>query len=55
LNLDKNIKVIVGGKVVFNKKAGRKLSLIQTTAQRLDPDLVFSARLLMKNGTVTEE
>jgi dienelactone hydrolase len=55
LNLDKNIKVIVGGKVVFNKKAGRKLSLIQTTAQRLDPDLVFSARLIIKNGTVTEE
>jgi dienelactone hydrolase len=55
LNLDKKIKVIVDGKVVFNKKAGRKLSLIQTTAQRLDPDLVFSARLLIKNGTVTEE
>ena len=55
LNLDRNIKVIVGGKVVYNKKAGRKLSLIQTTAQRLDPDLVFSARLLIKNGIVTEE
>jgi dienelactone hydrolase len=55
LNLDKKIKVIVDGKVVFNKKAGRKLSLIQTTAQRLDPDLVFSARLLIKNGTVKEE
>lgn len=55
LNLDRNIKVIVGGKVVYNKKAGRKLSLIQTTAQRLDPDLVFSARLLIKNGIVSEE
>jgi len=55
LNLDKNIKVMVGGKVIYNKKAGRKLSLIQTTAQRLDPDLVFSARLLIKNGIVTEE
>jgi predicted esterase len=55
LNLDKKIKVIVDGRVVYNKKAGRKLSLIQTTAKRLDPNLVFSARLLLKNGKVIEE
>jgi hypothetical protein len=55
LNLDKKIKVIADGRVVYNKKAGRKLSLIQTTAKRLDPNLVFSARLLLKNGKVIEE
>jgi dienelactone hydrolase len=55
LNLDKKIKVIENGKVIFNKKAGRKRSLIQATAKRLDPDLVFSARLLVKDGKVTEE
>lgn len=55
LNLDKKIKVIIDGKVLYNKKAGRKVTLIQMTAQRLDPDLVFSARLLIKNGIVTEE
>lgn len=55
LNLDKKIKVIANGQTIYNKKAGRKLSLIQTTAKRLDPELVFSARLLIKDGKVTEE
>jgi predicted esterase len=52
LNLDKKIKVLLDGKVIYNRKAGRKLSLIQATAKRLDPNLVFSARLLIKNGKV---
>ena len=55
LNLDKKIKVVANGQTIYNKKAGRKLSLIQTTAKRLDPELVFSARLLIKDGKVTEE
>jgi dienelactone hydrolase len=54
-NLDKKIRVVSGGKVIFNKKAGRKVAIIQETAKRLDPDLLFSARLLIKNGIVTEE
>jgi predicted esterase len=55
LNLNKKTKVILDGKVVYNKKAGRKLSLIRTTAKRLDPQLVFSARLLLKDGKITDE
>lgn len=55
LDLDKKIKVIANGQTIYNKKAGRKLSLIQTTAKRLDPELVFSARLLIQDGKVTEE
>jgi predicted esterase len=55
LNLDKKAKVILNGKVVYNKKADRKLSLIQTTVKRLDPQLVFSVRLLLKDGKITEE
>jgi len=55
LNLDKKVSVLLNGKLIYNKKAERKLSLIQTTAKRLDPNLVFSARLLLKDGKVTEE
>ena len=55
IDLDKKIKVILGGKTIYNKKAGRKLSLIQATAKRLDPELVFSARLSIKDGKVIEE
>jgi len=55
LNLDKKIKVVLNGKTVYNNKADRKLALIQTTAKRLDLDLVFSARLLIKDGKVIEQ
>lgn len=55
LNLDKKIKVVLNGKNVYNNKADRKLALIQTTAKRLDLDLVFSVRLLIKDGKVIEQ
>ncbi|RZK79192.1 MAG: alpha/beta hydrolase [Pedobacter sp.] len=54
-NLDKKIKVVQNGKTLFNSKVNRKAALITKTADRLDPQLIYSARLAIRNGKVTEE
>lgn len=53
-NLDKKVKVVMNGKVLFNGKVGRKAAIIEKTATRLDPQLVFSARLTLRKGKITE-
>lgn len=49
LDLDKRVKVISGGKVIFNRKVRRSGRIIEQTARRLDQDFIFSA-ILMING-----
>lgn len=54
LNLDKKITVSINGKKVFNQKVARNADIIkQTAAARLDKGLVFSAKLMLKNGQVS--
>ncbi len=55
VNLDQKLKVVIDGKVIFNDKVFRKVSIIAKTAQRLDSLLIFSARLAIKNGEVRQE
>ncbi|MES2827016.1 MAG: alpha/beta hydrolase [Bacteroidota bacterium] len=52
LNLDKKIKIQQDGKVLFNGKISRSAAIIQQTATRLDPELVFSARLKLEKGKI---
>ncbi|PWS30513.1 alpha/beta hydrolase family protein [Pedobacter paludis] len=53
VNLDKAIKVLYNGKVVFNGKVNRTAKTItETITKRLDPNMVFSAKLEVKNGKV---
>jgi len=54
LNMDKRISVILNGKKVFNHKVLRKADIIkQTAAARLDKGLIFSGKLIIKNGQVS--
>ncbi|MFD2871838.1 hypothetical protein ACFS5N_05130 [Mucilaginibacter ximonensis] len=54
LNMDKKVAVSINGKKVFKGKVSRSPDIIrQTAAVRLDKDLIFSGRLTVKNGRVT--
>ncbi|MCK0156598.1 dienelactone hydrolase family protein [Cellulophaga sp. F20128] len=52
LNLNKKVKVIYQGKQIFHNKVKRSASIIQETASRMDNDLVFYARLTLKEGEI---
>ncbi|MHA4896037.1 hypothetical protein ACXZ1K_14890 [Pedobacter sp. PWIIR3] len=52
-NLDKKIKVIQGGKIIFYAKVQRTAAVIEETAKRLDPDLIFSVKLKLENGKIS--
>ncbi|WP_316834940.1 hypothetical protein [Pedobacter nutrimenti] len=52
LNLDKKVKVVYKGTVIFNKKIKRTSATISETAKRIDKDLIFYSRLTLKNGQV---
>jgi pimeloyl-ACP methyl ester carboxylesterase len=54
INLDKKITVTINGKKVFDNKVHRKADLIkESIAARLDKSLIFSGKLVVKNGEVT--
>lgn len=54
LNLDKKVSVTINGKQVFNKKVPRNADVIkQSIAARLDKSLIFTGKLVVKNGKVT--
>lgn len=54
INLDKKITVYHNGKKVFNQKVSRNAEIIkQTVAARLDKGLIFSGKLMIRNGAVT--
>jgi len=53
VNLDKKVSVTINGKKVFNKKVPRNADVIkQSIAARLDKSLIFSGKLIVKNGQV---
>lgn len=53
VNLDKKVSVTINGKQVFNKKVPRNADVIkQSVAARLDKSLIFSGKLIIKNGQV---
>ncbi|MEJ2883455.1 dienelactone hydrolase family protein [Pedobacter sp. GR22-6] len=45
MDLDRKIRVVYKGKVLFNSKIKRNVAIIKATASRMDRDLVFSAGL----------
>ncbi|HEY9535739.1 MAG TPA: hypothetical protein VIQ77_14480 [Mucilaginibacter sp.] len=54
LNMDKKVSVTINGKKVFNKKVARNADIIkQSIAERLDKGLIFSGKLVVKNGEVS--
>ena len=54
LNLDKKVSVTINGKQVFNKKVPRNADVIkQSIAARLDKSLIFTGKLVVKNGKVS--
>lgn len=54
LNLDKKVSVTINGKQIFNKKVPRNADVIkQSIAARLDKGLIFSGKLVVKNGQVS--
>ncbi|HMI05705.1 MAG TPA: hypothetical protein VK541_24670 [Pedobacter sp.] len=44
--------MIYNGKVVYHAKVRRNAGLIAQTAGRLDPDLIFSAMLMVRGNAV---
>lgn len=53
LDLDKPVKVIYGGRTLFNGLLKRKASVIRKTlAERQDPGLIFSSEIRIDNGKV---
>jgi len=52
LDLDKKVKVLYKGSVIFNAKVPRSAKLIAQTAKRLDRGFIFSALLTLKDGKV---
>jgi hypothetical protein len=52
LDLDKKIRVTFNGEVIYNAKVLRNARLIAQTAGRMDPDFIFSAMLIVRDGTV---
>lgn len=54
LNMNKKVSVTINGKKVFNKKVARNADIIkQSIAARLDKGLIFSGKLIVKNGEVS--
>jgi hypothetical protein len=54
VNLDKKVTVTINGKQVFNKKVPRNADVIkETVGLRMDKSLIFSGKLVIKNGEVT--
>jgi predicted peptidase len=54
VNLDKKVTVTVNGKQIFNKKVPRNAAVIkESVAARMDKGLIFSGKLMVKNGEVT--
>ncbi|MGF7080734.1 hypothetical protein [Mucilaginibacter sp. UYCu711] len=54
VNLDKKVTVTINGKQVFNKKVPRNAAVIkQSVAARMDKSLIFTGKLVVKNGEVT--
>lgn len=52
INLDKKVKVIFKGEQIFHGKVRRDASIIHETAKRMDKDLVFSSKLILKDGRI---
>lgn len=56
LDLDKPVTVTSLGKKIFKGKLKRNGTIIrETAAKRLDADLIFSARIVLKNGRVNND
>ncbi|MES2808523.1 MAG: alpha/beta hydrolase [Bacteroidota bacterium] len=54
VDLDKKVTVTINGKKVFDKKVPRNADVIkQSIAARLDKSLVFSGKLVIRNGQVS--
>ncbi|MFD2146664.1 hypothetical protein [Mucilaginibacter antarcticus] len=54
VNLDKKVTVSINGKKVFDKKVLRNANVIkQSIGARLDKSLIFSGKLVIKNGEVS--
>lgn len=54
VNLDKKVTVTINGKQVFNKKVPRNAAVIkESVAARMDKSLIFTGKLVIKNGEVT--
>ncbi len=54
VDLDKKVTVTINGKKVFDKKVPRNADVIkQSIAARLDKSLVFSGKLVIRNGEVS--
>jgi len=54
VNLDKKVTVTINGKKVFNNKVPRNADVIkQSIAARLDKSLIFSGKLVITNGQIT--
>jgi pimeloyl-ACP methyl ester carboxylesterase len=54
LNLDKKVTVTVNGKQIFNKKVPRNAAVIkESIAARLDRSMIFTGKLVIKNGEVS--
>jgi pimeloyl-ACP methyl ester carboxylesterase len=54
LNLDKKVTVTLNGKQIFKKKAPRNAEVIKASiAARLDRSLIFTSKLVIKNGEVS--
>jgi hypothetical protein len=52
--MNKKVSVTINGKKVFNKKVARNADIIkQSIAARLDKGLIFSGKLIVKNGEVS--
>ena len=49
LDFNKEVKVVYKNRTVFKGKVQRSAELIKETASRIDPELVFSVRLSVKN------
>jgi len=54
LNLDKKVKVVYKDAVIFNGKVKRNSEIIKQTASRMDKDLVFSVRLILKGEDISQ-
>lgn len=50
LNLDKKVKLVLNGKIIFNQRVDRNFQCIKSSAINLDRALIFSARISVKDG-----
>tara|TARA_R110002049_G_scaffold69206_7_gene179277 strand:+ start:5558 stop:6715 length:1158 start_codon:yes stop_codon:yes gene_type:complete len=52
INLDKKVKVLYQGKQIFHGKIKRNAPTIHETATRMDKDLVFYSKIILKGGKI---